>query len=251
MAIVRIIKRENPYAQIDKRPLCDPRLSYKATGVLCYLLSKPCDWEVRLEELAGAKTDGLDAVRTAMQELRQHGYAKLETVRDDGTGRVIGKRWVVFELSGGDAVDLRKHRQRQNTDIGKIPTSGKSNATKKERTVTKNDCSGSAESTELFALEQKHPDLPPPLCDNAELVTEWDAWKDARRARRKPLSGQAIKLQVGDLVKWGVVRGIAALRHSRKMDYQGLFEPKGTNGSPVAPRAPITKENVMRMPQRP
>lgn len=40
MSIVRINKRDNPYVQIDHRVLEDTRLSWKAKGLLAYLLSK-------------------------------------------------------------------------------------------------------------------------------------------------------------------------------------------------------------------
>ncbi len=42
--IVRVNKRSNPYVVIDKTALNDDRLSWKAKGVLCYLLSLPDDW---------------------------------------------------------------------------------------------------------------------------------------------------------------------------------------------------------------
>ncbi len=88
--IVRISKRENPFAQIDKRLLEDKRLSWRSKGILAYLLSKPNNWEVRSEDVIAHGSEGRDAVRAAMAELKSFGYAKLEQTRN-------GKQWVVFE----------------------------------------------------------------------------------------------------------------------------------------------------------
>jgi hypothetical protein len=41
MSIIRCQKKRHPYAQIDKTPLLDTRLSWKARGILAYLLTKP------------------------------------------------------------------------------------------------------------------------------------------------------------------------------------------------------------------
>lgn len=88
--IIKIKKRENPYVQIDHRILEDARLSWRAKGVLAYLLSKPPEWEVRSEDVINKSTDGRDAVRSAMAELKELGYAELINTRD-------GRRWVVRE----------------------------------------------------------------------------------------------------------------------------------------------------------
>ena len=66
--------------------LRDSRLSYRARGVLCALLSRPDNWTVRSEQLATEAQEGRDAVRTALRELRDYGYIRIEKLRlDDGT----------------------------------------------------------------------------------------------------------------------------------------------------------------------
>ena len=52
MAIVKIIKRENPYIQIDKTGINDSRLSWGASGLLTYLIGRPEDWKINLNHLA-------------------------------------------------------------------------------------------------------------------------------------------------------------------------------------------------------
>lgn len=72
--IIRIAKRPRGWTVISNETLQDERLSYKATGLLAYLLSMPDDWRVNREDLADRKTDGVAAVRSALNELDSAGY---------------------------------------------------------------------------------------------------------------------------------------------------------------------------------
>lgn len=87
--IVKIQKRADPYARIDNRVLNDSRLSFRAVGVLAYLLSKPNDWVVKQEELVARMQEGRDAIRNVFRELSRCGYAKLEMAG--------GKHWTIYE----------------------------------------------------------------------------------------------------------------------------------------------------------
>ncbi|GHE09189.1 hypothetical protein [Streptomyces alanosinicus] len=64
----------------------DSRLSFRARGILAFLLAKPDNWKVRSESIAAAGQEGRDAVRKALRELRTYGYYRVVTERlDDGT----------------------------------------------------------------------------------------------------------------------------------------------------------------------
>lgn len=111
--IIRIKKRENPYAQIDKRPLHDKRLTFKARGILAYLLTKPDDWDVRVSDLIENSPEGREAVQAGLRELKRMGYAVLETTRDN-KGRVSGKTWVIMEEPTDGFSVNRENRQTEN-----------------------------------------------------------------------------------------------------------------------------------------
>jgi hypothetical protein len=64
-------------------------LSFKARGLLGYLLSRPADWETdseRLAKSAHARRDGRDAIRTGLAELEAEGYLVRVRTQDRATG---------------------------------------------------------------------------------------------------------------------------------------------------------------------
>ena len=70
------------FTVVQNQIIEDHRLSFKATGVLIYLLSKPDDWRTSTAQLARAKKEGIDAVRTAMSELEKAGYVRRRRYQD-------------------------------------------------------------------------------------------------------------------------------------------------------------------------
>jgi len=100
--IIRVAKnKDNPYVMMNKTGLNDPRLSFKAKGILAYLLSKPDDWKVMVSELINSSTDGKTAVYSGLKELEENGYLKRVRVyrRDEKTGKKVIDHWetVVYE----------------------------------------------------------------------------------------------------------------------------------------------------------
>ena len=76
--IIRTPNR-NRYTIISKVPLEDGRLSWKARGLLSYLLSKPDNWTVVVAHLVKEAPDGRDSVRAGLRELEDAGYCLLYT----------------------------------------------------------------------------------------------------------------------------------------------------------------------------
>lgn len=73
MTTIRV-ERRHRYTSIDRGALNDARLSFRARGILAYLLDKPDDWRTNASAVAAAGREGREAVRTALRELETCGY---------------------------------------------------------------------------------------------------------------------------------------------------------------------------------
>ena len=62
----------------------DYRLSAKAVGVACKLLSLPTDWEYSVKGITSLFSDGETSIRSAVSELEEFGYLRREQRRADG-----------------------------------------------------------------------------------------------------------------------------------------------------------------------
>ena len=77
--IIRRPHQQN-FTVIDNQAIHDADLSLKATGLLCYLLSLPPDWDVSGRALANMKKDGGDAVYSGLKELEATGKDRGQVV---------------------------------------------------------------------------------------------------------------------------------------------------------------------------
>lgn len=72
---------EANYTQVPNSWLRDPALSFKAKGLLAYLLSHEAGFTVSIKKLARDSGDGVHAIRSAIDELTQNNYLKTATTR--------------------------------------------------------------------------------------------------------------------------------------------------------------------------
>ena len=86
MSIYRAPRPESNWTQIRNGIIDDHRITFKATAVLIYILSKPDNWRTSTRHLSTVKKEGIDAVRTAMSELECAGYVQRRRYQDE-TGK--------------------------------------------------------------------------------------------------------------------------------------------------------------------
>jgi hypothetical protein len=85
--IWRAVETSN-YVQIRNDVAADQRMSYRALGVLTFLLAQPPDRPIDSTSLYSVgDREGRDAVRTAMTELEAAGYVQRTKMQDPQTGQ--------------------------------------------------------------------------------------------------------------------------------------------------------------------
>lgn len=86
------------YSVINNEILKRNDISWKAKGILIYILSLPDDWVLYLEELQNHATDKKASFRTGWKELTEKGYVKRYPIRDKG--KIIEWRTEIRETVG-------------------------------------------------------------------------------------------------------------------------------------------------------
>ena len=61
--------------------LRDKNLSYKAKGLLSFMLSLPEDWDYSINGLVSISKESRDGIRSILKELQEHHYVEIEKVR--------------------------------------------------------------------------------------------------------------------------------------------------------------------------
>lgn len=200
----------NPFVMIDKRVFENEKLSYKAKGILGYLLSRPNDWVVMAVDIKNRSTDGKDSVASGIQELIEHGYI-VKTEQPRQAGKFATCDYVVYECPintesnrSGKTVTDKPQRINRN---GKTATTN-TDYTNKDNTNTEKD-NIKAEKQKTAAAAKK------PKPTNAKLekptgVTE-QTWADLlqiRKVKGKPLTVTAWNYNYPELQK-GLDAGVS------------------------------------------
>ena len=115
--VIRVKKRPSNFVMMDKTFLEDDRLSYKAKGLLAYLLSKPDDWKVIVGNLVNSSKDGKASVYAGLKELKECGYYEKVPVRNEQGTRIIRWESTVYEMPISLLTDFQEV---ENQDKGNL-----------------------------------------------------------------------------------------------------------------------------------
>lgn len=98
MAIIRKKQKER-FSIVDNKVIEDKRLSFKARGLLIYMLSKPDDWKFYTEELAKrSDKDGISAIKSALNEIESTGYLTRKQEHKKN-GQFASQDWILTDIS--------------------------------------------------------------------------------------------------------------------------------------------------------
>ncbi|MDM7881587.1 DnaD domain protein [Staphylococcus borealis] len=143
MAVFRVYKESGNFVTVHKSFIHDDNLSWKAKGILLYLLSRPDDWRIYETELNKHSSDGRDSLRTGIKELEEAGYIH-RTRRRNEKGQLREYEYQVFE----------QPNQIGKTYVGKTNI-GKSNTTNNNSTNNNNTNNETGDTSQIFRLVSK------------------------------------------------------------------------------------------------
>lgn len=150
-AIFRVEKTSN-YTVMSNYHMMDYSLSYKAKGILSEILSLPPTWDYTLAGLAALANDGVDSVRSGVNELEKRGYVNRKQTRDE-SGRMSKNEYIVYERPEDNPEFVKKENKK-----AEIPFQLK-NATKTNK-EKKGYIKGNSPSLENPMTVEKDTDLP-------------------------------------------------------------------------------------------
>ena len=81
MSVFKIKKNEN-YTVMSNYHLRDKNLSYKAKGLLSFMLSLPDNWDYSLNGLVAVSKEQITSIRSTIDELKKQKYLKREISKD-------------------------------------------------------------------------------------------------------------------------------------------------------------------------
>ena len=108
-------KKEKNFTVLDNTFIKDTRLSWKAKGLMTYLLSLPDDWTIHLSEIEQHATDGKSALRSAINELKEFGYLKAEQKRENN--RFAEMVYIIIENPGSPFTDFQQTENLQTENL--------------------------------------------------------------------------------------------------------------------------------------
>lgn len=74
-------RKADPFTRILNSSIRDARLSFKARGLLAFMIGQPHNWQTRVGWIEEQTTEGREAIRSAITELEKFGYLTREKRR--------------------------------------------------------------------------------------------------------------------------------------------------------------------------
>ena len=133
MPVFRINKTKN-YTVMSNYHLKDKKLSFKAKGLLSYMLSLPDDWDYSVEGLCKAGKDNKSAIRSALEELKDNKYLIINKLmpNESKSGR-IESEYIIFEVPNEE-----KQKPKINSCFSEVENQPQINTKKQNTKIKKN-----------------------------------------------------------------------------------------------------------------
>lgn len=132
-----------PFGWAPRALIEDPNISWRAKGLYTYLNSRPPGWQINPKDLTARSSEGRDATRNAVRELRDAGWLVISRRREGG--KFAGRAWtLIASLQAVDNPSLEPrpenpavvHSPRPEKPPPGNPRHSKKNSSKKNTTLS-------------------------------------------------------------------------------------------------------------------
>lgn len=155
--------KDERYTTVPNALAQDEDLSWKARGLLLFLLSMPDDWKVRTQHLVDQAPDGRHALSTGLEELEDAGYLRREKRRGD-SGEFDGYDFILSSRPIEDwstvAENLQRTGRRKSPD-GENPSTDNPHLQKKQEQKPQRETKETDAAPRTPPPEQDQPNPPP------------------------------------------------------------------------------------------
>jgi hypothetical protein len=228
-------RKKNGFTQISNSMLEDNQLSWRAKGLLAYMLSRPDNWKINKADLLKRGTEGRDAMQGALKELKDLGYLHIYS-KTSGNGQIAEWVWEYDDVPFEPTV-LKNHiteKQQQKAEIMPFPrnvekpSSGKT-VVRFSSTYNNTDLN----NTDLNNTESKEIKKNEPKKDSAEFENEFEQlWKlYPKKEGKKDAKAKYLKLRKANKISYETVENglYKYLEHLSATNEDYKFIPKGSS----------------------
>lgn len=213
------IKHKHNFTVLSNKMLSDVRLSFKARGLLAFMLTRPDDWKFHIGELSShSSKDGNSAISSAIKELVKATYiTKKQGKKKDG--KWAETQWNVGEQpSSGFPLTVNPSTEKPSTENRSLlNTNLKPNTNSKKGNFFVGDKTSSKK--EVFDPT----DLPIKLANNPAIQKAWNEFVQHRNENKRKLTPLACKKLIKKLLPFNEQEIVEAINRSIENSWTGIF----------------------------
>lgn len=214
-----IIKKKENFTTVHNNLILDKNISWKAKGLLLYMLSRPTGWKYKSLEIAKNSTDGRDSVRNGLKELVENRYISRQKNSDGSL------TYYIFEDNQQNNItDYLEKPKTENPFLKKPETENP----KLENPKLDNPSLYKRKNTtkERIIVIKEY------IYNSERFLETYDDFKKMRKTIKKPMTERAEKLllkKLEEMTNGDEETAIKILEQSILYNWQGIFELKGEN----------------------
>ena len=197
MATVFRVQKTKDFTVMSNHHLKNKDLSLRSKGLLSFMLSLPEDWDYSLKGLATLNKEGIDAIRSAINELEAFGYIERSRVRNE-KGQLGENEYIIHELPiSPEPKQTEPTLENPTLDnpVQAEPEQGKSTQLNTNKSIK------DKLNTNIYKKESKKKEFEDILSkiEDEDIVNALGEFIEMRKTVKKPLTAHALDLNIKHL----------------------------------------------------